>query len=394
MQVTAEAEFTNVYLFVSDALRFDYVPEAITNHGNAIKTVSSSGVSCTAFSSLVSGLYPPRHGVWAFSDLVPDSVTTLYDFFPGESPSYMIVTSIVDAIDSAIHTNDAMEFESMMERVEEPFFIFDRELSTHAAYGQDESSHIPAKDKAFETTEEYWKNRGADLDAIRSDYEAGVKKAAENFERRLDTLRDRGVLNDTLIIFTADHGEALGEHGMIGHTNVPLAPEVAYVPTVFYNDAVTARGEVMAHVDLLPTIASLTDNDIPRECSGVDLTQGAPDDRIIFNADSRRGGHVYSAWGANGGHTFSSVPLYVRLARAAERLTTNPGATFHRRRAGTVLSLPLRQNRTFRSPSFNRETANAFCEDVFAQTVSSESRTLGEDAKDRLKALGYAEEDI
>jgi hypothetical protein len=66
----------------------------------------------------------------------------------------------------------------------------------------------------------------------------------------------------------------------------------------------------------------------------------------------------------------------------------------HRRKFPKIAALPFRQSRTFGSPRFNRETAAAFCEDVFSSTVESRSQTLDEDAKEQLRALGYTEKDI
>jgi len=392
MQIQSTKEFSNVYLFVSDALRYDSTPDVVADGNRVVRTVSSSGVSCAAFSTLVSGLYPPRHGVWTFSDLIPDSVTSFYDLFSGECPSHLVVSSLVDSRDNAVHYVDTRDFESSLRSVEEPFFALDRELATHAVYGQ--TGGTQTTDHRFETTDEYWQTRGGDLDAVREDYARGAGVSAGKFEERLGILRDRGFLDDTLVVFTADHGEALGEHGMVGHTNVPLAPEVVYVPTVFYNDGVSVDGDVMGHVDLLPTAASLVGKSIDTGLSGRDLTEGVPDDRMFFNADKRRGGYVYGAWDASGGHTFSSVPYRLRLARVIERLTVNNRARMHWGQAGTVATLPFRQSRTFGSPGFDRETAEAFCQDVFSSSVESRSQTLDGDAKDRLRALGYAEGDI
>ena len=392
MQVRSTREFSNVYVFVSDALRYDSVPDAVAEENQVVKTVSSSGVSCTAFSTLVTGLYPPQHGVWTFSDLIPDSITSLYDLFDGECPSHMGVSSLVDSRENAVHYTDTGEFESELQSIEDPFFVLDRELATHATYGQ-ESGKEDA-DREFTTTDDYWQAKGADLDGIREDYAYGAEVSARKFDERLEILRERGLLEDTLVVFTADHGEALGEYGMVGHTNVPLAPEVVYVPTVFYNDAVTVDGEFMGHVDLLPTVASLLGQSVDGDRPGHDLTTATPDDRMLFNADKRRGGHIYSAWDEAGGHTFSSVPHHIRLGRALERLTVNNRAQMHRRKFPAIATLPFRQSRTFGSPGFDRETAAVFCEDVFSSSVESHSRTLDEDAKSQLRALGYTESDI
>lgn len=399
MQVESETEFTNVYLFVSDALRYDHVPDAVTEGGTPIRTISSSGVSCAAFSTLVSGLYPPQHGVWKFSNLLPTDVISFYDLFPGECPSHQGVLALTDARENAVHYSDVHAFTDRLGTVEEPFFVLDRELCTHGGYGFDHgnSAHDPDQ-QVFEKSTDYWNDRGTDEQQIREDYVQGADLAAERFEDRLDVLRQRGVLDDTLVIFTADHGEALGEHGLYGHTNVLLAPEVVEVPTVFYGDNVSVSGDdpFMAHVDLLPTVASILgrSDELPAELPGYDMTQRSPTDRMVFNADQRRGGTVFGAWDRGGGHTFSNVPLYLRLARAAERLTVNNHGPIHRRHAAEILSHPFGQDRTFGSPRHTRPDARSFCTDVMNSSLSTDSRQLDTEAKDQLKALGYVDDDI
>lgn len=399
MRIQSETEFTNLYLFVSDALRFDHVPDPVTADATPVRTISSSGVSCAAFSTLVSGLYPPQHGVWTFSDLLPNDTVSIYDLFSRECPSHQVVFALTGARENAVYYSNVHEFVERMETVEEPFFIFDRELCTHGGYGFDHGNSAPdPSEQVFEDTSDYWADRGADEETIHEDYQRGAELAAKRFEDRLDILRRRGILDDTLIVFTADHGEALGEHGMYGHTNVPLAPEVVEVPTVFYNDDVSVEAEdpFMAHVDLLPTLAHLIgrDGEVPANLPGYDLVSGAPRDRMIFNADRRRGGLVFGAWDRCGAHTFSTEPMHLRLARAGERLTLNNQAPIHRQHLDKILSLPFAQDRTFGDPLHSRDEARAFCDEVLDTSTPSSSRHLDADAKSRLRALGYVDEDI
>ena len=68
-----------------------------------------------------------------------------------------------------------------------------------------------------------------------------------------------------LLLITSDHGEALGEHGQIGHVNT-LYDEVLKVPLVIRTPSTRDRRalsksseRLVAHVDLAPTILELTD---------------------------------------------------------------------------------------------------------------------------------------
>jgi arylsulfatase len=77
-------------------------------------------------------------------------------------------------------------------------------------------------------------------------------------------LKTRGIYDDTLILFTSDHGESLGEHGAFGHVQ-NLYDEMIHVPLVIKPLAGDPRIEVLRsvrktvvpHQDLVPTILEL-----------------------------------------------------------------------------------------------------------------------------------------
>jgi arylsulfatase A-like enzyme len=48
-------------------------------------------------------------------------------------------------------------------------------------------------------------------------YDAAVRTVDETSERLMTLLRDRSLLDDTLLILTSDHGEGLGTHAELGH---------------------------------------------------------------------------------------------------------------------------------------------------------------------------------
>lgn len=85
----------------------------------------------------------------------------------------------------------------------------------------------------------------------------------------------------TLVVFTADHGESLGEHDYsFEHGMLPYEPSVR-VPLVFSMPgripAHQARDAVVASVDLVPTILDVVDVDIPGVVQGhsiLPLVQG------------------------------------------------------------------------------------------------------------------------
>ena len=77
----------------------------------------------------------------------------------------------------------------------------------------------------------------------------------------LDTLEARGLLDNTLIVATADHGEMGTAHGGLRQKNFNFYEESTRVPLVYSNPRMFPRPRtshaLVSHVDFLPTLASL-----------------------------------------------------------------------------------------------------------------------------------------
>ncbi len=56
-----------------------------------------------------------------------------------------------------------------------------------------------------------------ELEAVSAVYDATLVELDQATADLLDDLEARGILEDTIVVFTADHGEQLGEHGQFGH---------------------------------------------------------------------------------------------------------------------------------------------------------------------------------
>jgi len=69
-------------------------------------------------------------------------------------------------------------------------------------------------------------------------------------------LKQNGLFENTLIIITSDHGEALGDHGSLGH-NASVYQDQIHVPLIVKYPGSGHGGRVedrVSHVDILPTI--------------------------------------------------------------------------------------------------------------------------------------------
>lgn len=117
---------------------------------------------------------------------------------------------------------------------------------------------------------------------MRALYDGEIRFADEQFGRLLDGLRSRGLWDDTLVVFTSDHGEEHLEHGRGGHGQ-QLFEEVVRVPLVVRfpgghgaGTRVTARASLL---DVVPTVLAVVGLEPPRTLDGVDLLPvvgGAP----------------------------------------------------------------------------------------------------------------------
>ena len=100
----------------------------------------------------------------------------------------------------------------------------------------------------------------------RHPYSGEVAYTDQQFGRILDRLREQGLDENTLVIFTADHGECLGEHRRFYHQDQMVAaainvPFVARLPGKLPKNSRIPG--LCRTVDIVPTILDLVDVDIP-----------------------------------------------------------------------------------------------------------------------------------
>ncbi|MDA7979182.1 MAG: sulfatase [Pirellulales bacterium] len=92
--------------------------------------------------------------------------------------------------------------------------------------------------------------------------------------RMLDELRRRGLLDDTLIAITADHGESFGQHNQRIHS-FAVYDAAVHVPLVLLHPSLVdhqRRDDRMAgHVDLAPTILDMLSITSPPDWQGQSL---------------------------------------------------------------------------------------------------------------------------
>ena len=90
----------------------------------------------------------------------------------------------------------------------------------------------------------------------------------------IEDLERRGLLANTAIVVTADHGEGLGDHGETFHGYFAYDSTV-HVPLIFRLPGGVRPGlrieEAVSHVDIVPTLLELTGNALPEPLQGRSL---------------------------------------------------------------------------------------------------------------------------
>ena len=134
-------------------------------------------------------------------------------------------------------------------------------------------------------------------------YYGMVRCIDDNVGKILKTLREEGLIENTLIVFTADHGDLCGEHGRL-NKGVPYEGS-AKIPFLLYCPGKVKGGtvvdEALSNVDFLPTAMKLLDVPLEEKVAGRDastLFRGADSswEDIAFIRSTGRPGVDGPAW--------------------------------------------------------------------------------------------------
>lgn len=118
---------------------------------------------------------------------------------------------------------------------------------------------------------------GVENAALRREYMQAYHACIEFIDTQLgivfDSLKENGLWEDTIIVFTSDHGYHLGEHSMWG--KVTLFEECARVPMMMRVPGMTPEGissdALVEHVDFYPTLMELCELNVGSDLQGTSL---------------------------------------------------------------------------------------------------------------------------
>ena len=132
----------------------------------------------------------------------------------------------------------------------------------------------------------------AELRRMRSTYYGLVAHIDQQVVRLLDCLDDQDELENTIVLFSADHGDLMGEYGQCQkgqfYDIVTRVPMMIAGPGVPQGER---RAQLTEIVDLAPTLLNLAGLDVPPSMSGRDMLHGVHREDVIGEIALPRAGH-------------------------------------------------------------------------------------------------------
>lgn len=103
-------------------------------------------------------------------------------------------------------------------------------------------------------------------------YDGEVAYVDRELRRLLDDMEKKGLFDKTLIIFTGDHGESLGQHGEMTHGYLANNTTI-WVPLILSYPGLKPSSveQYVSHIDIFPTVCDIIGIDTPVECQGISL---------------------------------------------------------------------------------------------------------------------------
>ena len=160
----------------------------------------------------------------------------------------------------------------------QPYFAYFHLFSPHSPYKaggkfsrlfRNDGFQIPSKSVVPQFKSLYTESEDALL-RKRTSYDRQIAQLDAEFGKLVDELDASGVLDDSYLIVTSDHGEMF-ERGFSGHGGRLMYEPVLRTPLLVHTPAQTARIDIStptSNVDILPTILSLAGKEIPAALEG------------------------------------------------------------------------------------------------------------------------------
>lgn len=243
--------------------------------------ISHSSWTLPSHAAMLTGRYPAEINVWKAIDALPPDAKTIAESlkengYYTQAFSYGLFVQPewgfdqgFDGFSGAISTEEWDDIPRIFDEAllwlrqnqKQPFFLFLRPWQVHdpytpsekaiAAIGEKRAEVIRIRDIVAVNRKEGGATRG-DIELFRTAYDAEIRELDDGIRDFFEGLNSLGLLENTVVIVTGDHGEEFGEHGTVG-AHVGLYNEVIHVPLIFIIPSVRpARVAAIAELRAIP----------------------------------------------------------------------------------------------------------------------------------------------
>lgn len=199
---------------------------------------------------------------------------------------------VADGFSTTVFTDEMIQFLNTREAGDDPFFAYIAFTSPHdpraapppydamydpqdielpANFMPEHPFDIGVRDIRDEVLANYPRTE-AEIKRHIADYYGMISHMDMDIGRILSTLDDRGLSENTIVIYTSDHGLGVGQHGLMGKQNlydhsmrIPLIMRGPSIPAGYKCDALVYL------LDLFPTLLERADVTVPAAQDGYSL---------------------------------------------------------------------------------------------------------------------------
>lgn len=122
-----------------------------------------------------------------------------------------------------------------------------------------------------------------DMEKMTKAYFAAITGIDEHFGRLIQALKDNAIEEDTLIIFTSDHGDMLGSHHLMAK-HVWYEESIGVPFVIQWKNSALKKGItdiVLESTDIMPTLLGLMDRPIPKSIEGKDISKYLVSEEVL-----------------------------------------------------------------------------------------------------------------
>lgn|GEM_PF-1773523 len=282
----------NVVVVVIDTLRRDHLATygysrdtapflgELARQGVIFDGLSPSSWTKPATASLLTGLHPLRHQAEGRVDALPEDAVTLAERLHDAGYRTLGVSAngwVTSAFGFARGFGDFLYRDSVkarelnhemkigLDRLRPPFFLYVHYIDPHLPYdpaaGWDGRPLPPGTRPVTvaETDAPHFVARSPELlTRARDLYDGEIRGTDDALRELVDGLTRRGLMKNTILVVTADHGEELGEHGRMSHGQ-SVYQEVLQVPLVIHAPHRISPGRRLGRASLMDVVPTLID---------------------------------------------------------------------------------------------------------------------------------------